>query len=137
VRLTHNHVTISVSILRPIILLLLNYIARYSAEKKTFCTKKTYSDIFSYSCDNLHLSALYSTLFSYSTLFDNVYRVCVLVRWLRQIFARCVNEKSVAAALTDCCVFVSSFYFFFANSQNVAIFSINFYSSVCARLVCR
>lgn len=126
VRLTHNHVTISGSILRPIILLLLNYIARYSTEreKKTFCIarKKTFQTFFHiraiiYICRRALFNFFF---FSFSTLFDNVSHVC----WLRQIFARCVNEKSV-----ECCVFFEEV-FFFANSQNVANFQfdeINFF----------
>lgn len=67
VRLTHNHVTISVSILRPIILLLLNYIARIlNTKQRTFRKKKMSEHFFSLHIhDNLQLSARYSS-FIYS-----------------------------------------------------------------------
>lgn len=95
VRLTHNHVTNSDSILRPIILLLLNYIARIqlkNIKKKTFQTF-FFGFAIIYNCRHFVQS-----------------RVCVLVA-SNIIFVRCANEKSVALASNEYC--------FSANSQNV------------------
>lgn len=92
-RLTHNHVTFSVSILRPIILLLLNYIAQIPRKKNWHFVHV-----------NLQLSAFYSTFCSPS-------HVCVY--WsgcVKYSLAKCVNEKSVSRA--QCCVFAARFTFF-------------------------
>lgn len=93
VRLTHNHVTISVSILCPIILLLLNYIAQ--PKKKTFCTKKLIQTFF-------HIRAIIYICrrsiqlfsFSYSTLSNNVSRVCWFVGCVKYSRARDVLMKN-------------------------------------------
>lgn len=118
VRLTHNHVTIFGSILRSIILLLLNYIARYSAarerEKNVLhrAKKKTFQTFF-------HIRAIIyicrRALFSFSTM----YRMCVgCVKYSRDVLMK--NQLNV--------VFSSKK--LFANSQNVANFQfdeINFF----------
>lgn len=117
VRLTHNHVTFSVSILRSIILLLLNYTARnVETTSQPKEVKQLSSDIFHFFIfvhDYLQLSASFSTYF----LLVLMSRVCVSIASSITFIQRDVLMKN-QLPLPKFCVWFALL--LNANSRNVA-----------------